>query len=189
MLKKGDQVKPFEINDMNGDHLSTSDFPGDYLLISFMRGADCPFCNLRLMELENHQSRMSEMGIVNYLIYHATAKQLEKNMNRMSPAAVCKLIPDPDLALHQMYDIKKSYYGTLLTFLKIGKIIETIRKRVFTLSPIGDPPLIPADFLVDKDGKVLISHYGKDYTDNVYMEDVFQLVEENGTPREAFEEV
>ncbi len=178
MIKKGDQVKAFEVADIGGNKLSSVDFESKYLLISFMRGATCPFCNLRLTELENSEARMNELGVVNYLIYHATQSELESNMKKMTAASSCRLIPDPDLTLHQLYYTKKSYFGTLLTLLRIGKIIQTIRKRLFTLSPIGDPPLIPADFLIAPSGEVLISHYGRDYTDNVYINDVFEVIEQ-----------
>jgi peroxiredoxin len=176
MLKSGEYAVPFEVRDYKGQRITLYNAEQDYILLSFLRSADCPFCNLRVLELLNYEDQLSESDITTYLFFHSDQKTLLRNMGNLRPTESFKMIPDPDLEVHKLYQTQINYLGTMKTFLRFSKLLETITKRVFNLRSIADPPLIPADFVVGPTGILLDCYYGDDYADNLDLERVIDLV-------------
>lgn len=179
MIKEGEQVKYFEAVDTKGTVMNPMSFRGEYLLISFLRGEKCPFCQLRLLDLLNNEKRLIEAGIDVYLLFHANNEDLVKSMEGLEPPKTTSIIADPDLAIHNMYETKVSYLGMMKTFARIGKIIDTILHKVFSLADLGSPPVIPADFVINRKGEIVVVHYGKDFTDNLSVDHVISKIEQN----------
>ena len=50
-LKRGEKVPLFSINSYNGEDVELLKLEGSKVLLSFFRGASCPFCNMRIREL------------------------------------------------------------------------------------------------------------------------------------------
>ncbi|MBD3610777.1 MAG: AhpC/TSA family protein [Gammaproteobacteria bacterium] len=62
-LKAGDIAPDFTLSNQNGESLSLSSLTDDSIVIlSFYRGAWCPYCNLELSELQSHLGEFKERG-------------------------------------------------------------------------------------------------------------------------------
>ncbi len=176
MIRSGEKARHFAGTDIYGAEFSTRSFGGDYLLLSFLRGATCPFCNLRFLELLNWEKTLLKERIIIYAIFYSSNEELLNNMEGVKPPGYCQIIADSDMVFHQLYETEQSYFGTLRTLRRISKMIDSFRKKVFSMQSIGDPPILPADLVLDGDGNVISSYYGKDYADNLDMEEIIQRI-------------
>ncbi len=176
MLKSGDRIIHFETEDIFGRQLSSTNFDGDYLLLSFLRGASCPFCNLRFMEYLEWNPVLKQENVIIYAFFNATNEELRQRLKRLPEEENTYVIADHDLHLHNLYSVSQSYMGQVRTLGRVSRTIESIKKNVFSLAPLADPPLLPADILVDKSGLVMTSYHGKDFADHLSMSEILELV-------------
>ncbi|MCR9249453.1 MAG: redoxin domain-containing protein [bacterium] len=175
-IETGQLAPAFNTVDVRGEEMTVPNSKKRYILLSFMRGADCPFCNLRVLQLLIHQESLLSLGIETCLIFKATNQKLNQNISKTKPSKF-RIIGDHDMSIHQLYHTEASWMGSLRSLGKLGVMIQAIKKKVFKMSSLLDLyPVLPADFLVDQDGKVIMYHYGKDYSDNIKIESVIDKV-------------
>ena len=53
---------------------------------------------------------------------------------------------------------------------------KIVDQKLLSFKALGDPPVIPADFLIDRRGNILIANYGKDYADSLEIEDILNYL-------------
>lgn len=94
-LKIKDKAIQFHVSDYRGQAIDLIEFKDQKVLISFFRGASCPFCNMRVQELIKRYPDFKEQKI-NIITFFASSKEDIANYagKQNTPFPV---IPDPDL--------------------------------------------------------------------------------------------
>jgi peroxiredoxin len=169
-LNKTDTAPDFAAEDYLGNEVNLKDYKSYKILLSFFRGASCPFCNLRLNQLIKEYPKFEEQGIKVISIFAASKEEILAFGGKQS--VPFKIIADPTLELYKKYGIEESYYGMLRVIAKPLKMFRVMFSGYFNLNSIKDKPIIPADFLVDEENKIYKAFYGKDYGDHIPIQEI-----------------
>ena len=160
----------FSIKDVNGQIIKLENYKGKKVLLVFFRFAGCPICNLRFHELESNAAYFQSKNTVVLAIYESSEKVMKDFIENESFKTI--LIPNPSLSLFNDYDLElsnkkllKGIFNGALTKAKVGKKLfkKTIKQDGYT-NRVG------AEFLLDENGNILISHYGRFVGDDLSIE-------------------
>ena len=169
-LKNKDKAIDFSVSDYLNNQITLSDYKGKKVLLSFFRGAACPFCNMRVRELINNYPKFEEKGIVIIAFFASTKEEINEYAGKQK--APFAIIPDPTLKFYTKYGVEQSPFGMLKTMLKPLKMIKMMQSGFFNLKSDKDKPIVPADFLIDENQMILKTYYGKDFGDHMSIEDI-----------------
>jgi thioredoxin-dependent peroxiredoxin len=164
----------FEVQDIYDQKIRPSNFKGKKLLLSFYRNVACPFCNLRVYQLSKLAQTFKEHNLELIFVFETPKAHILRSSfhSGMSPIPI---IADPDLVLYEQYGIEKSKVKVSTSMFKTGFLrgftaakqlgvkIDTQEKENFTL---------PADFLINEEGKIVQIHYGSSVQDNIPLAEI-----------------
>ncbi len=171
-LSKNDKAIQFQIDDYLGKNIDLSEFEGKRILLSFFRGASCPFCNLRLSQLIKRYPEFKEKGIEIIIFFASSQDEISNYAGKQNVPFT--IIPDPKLEIYQKYGIEESRSGMFKAMIKPVKMIKIMTSGFFNMKSIMDKALIPADFLIDEQQTIYKVYYGKDYGDHLPIEDIIK---------------
>ncbi len=166
----------FSTQDIYGDPIALADFSGRRVMLSFFRDAACPFCHFRIYELSNHYKKWLDQGLEVVAVFSSTAEEVKAHVAR-HPRPF-RMIADPDLTLYNQYGVEHSSMALLKAL--CFKLPRIIRGIVGGGRPRPNPhvKLVPADFLIEMDGRVLDVWYGRNTSDHIPLERVQRFVDE-----------
>src|SRR5688572_8216520 len=87
---------------------------GRWTLLSFLRYATCPACNLRVRELRQGGDSLRAAGVEWFAVFHSPEWRLKQHMPKDSWPQV---ISDPDGVLGHTYRTRRSWLGMGLSML------------------------------------------------------------------------
>lgn len=165
-LKPGDKIIPFSIEDSIGKTISTEEYRGKKLMISFFRYAECLFCNLRMHELIKNYPEFERQGLSIIAIFQSPAEDIDHNIGKLKPPF--PLIPNRDRALYKKYGVTEhNAFGLVKGFMQWGKALSAFSKGHFMKMGKGSMSLIPADFLVNEDQTIHTAFYASDISEHL----------------------
>jgi thioredoxin-dependent peroxiredoxin len=172
-LQAGQTAPAFLRPDINGAMLRLKDYRGRYLLLSFYRYASCPFCNLRVHELMQHQAEFDQHGLSLVAVFQSAREGILDHVGKQRPPF--PIIPDPGHSIYRRYGVEASLQGFLLGLtLRMGKALRAMARGFLPGRMEGSITLVPADFLIGPDGDILVAYYGKDISDHLPIEVILQ---------------
>ena len=151
--------------DINGNPIQIGN--GRRLLLSLFREANCPFCNFRVYDLSNNYPNLSDLGLDIVAVFKSDrADVLEFIARRPRPF---RMVADPEGKAHEAFFVSRSMWG------KFKAMMFRMPALMSGMSMVGirgmaTGSLMPADFLIDEQGKVVEAYYGKDAGDHIPME-------------------
>ncbi len=169
-LKKNNHSIDFIVNDYLGNKVDLIDYKGKKILLSFFRGASCPFCNLRINQLINNYAEFQKNQIEIIVFFSATKEGIFQYAGKQK--APFPIIPDPKLEIYKKYGVEQSSMGMLKAVLKPLKMIQVMTSGFFNMRSMNDKPIIPADFLIDENQTIYKAYYGKDFGDHLQIDEI-----------------
>lgn len=169
-LKEKDSIIQFKANDFLGNSVDLSNFKNQKILLSFFRGASCPFCNMRLRELIKRHSEFEAKGIKIITFFASSTDEISEYAGKQKPPF--PIIPDPYLEVYKKYGIEQSKSGMYKAMMKPLKMMKVMTSGFFNMKASKDKPIIPADFLIDENQKIYKAYYGKDFGDHLQIENI-----------------
>lgn len=169
-LKSGDLAVPFSCRDLHGNLIDLSDYRGKKVLLSFFRGAPCPFCNLRVHQLIGKYGEFEAADIAIITFFAASKEEILSYAGKQK--APFPIIPDPSLEIYKKYGITQSSWGMIRAMLQPRKMWKVMTSGFFNMKSIRERPIIPADFLIDNNQVLYRVHYGKDFGDHLSLEEI-----------------
>lgn len=152
------------LTDIDGRPVAIGD--GRRLLLSVFREASCPFCNVRVYELTHDHDDLRNLGLDVVVIFHSDEQDVRRFIARQPRPF--RMVADPHGRAHEAFGAERSTLRKLRTiFTRFPAMLRGLRlvgARVGGRRP-GD--LIPADFLIDGDGRVADTWYGRDAGDHI----------------------
>ncbi len=140
---------------------------GRKMLLSFFREANCPFCNFRVYELTHNFQHLSEMGLDIVAVFASGEPDVRKFIARQPRPF--RMVADFDRRAHERYGIESSMGGKLRAmFRRAGAMLRGLRQTGLAGMATGN--LLPADFLIDEQGRVVETYYGRDAADHIPLE-------------------
>ena len=142
---------------------------GRRTLLSFFRDAACPFCNFRVYELTHHYQSLSALGLDVVAVFGSSQAEVLRFVAR-HPRPF-RIAADPVGQSHARYGIQRSLLGKLKAIAtRVPTLIRGL--RIVGLAGLNTNNLMPADFLIDEDGRIVETYYGSDAADRIPLERV-----------------
>ena len=173
-LVPGDMAPHFQVQDMEGRPIRLGDYGGRWLLLSFYRYASCPLCNLRIHTLSQQRAAWQAQGMDMLAVFQSPQEKMLQYVGRQQ--APFPLIPDAGQRLYALYGVKCSVIGFLKAWMtRLPEITRSVlRLGYFPGSVEGGIHRIPADFVINPQGRITEAYYGRDIGDHLPVERVAQ---------------
>jgi thioredoxin-dependent peroxiredoxin len=166
----------FQAETLNGRIISLQDYKNKNLLIKFYRFATCPVCNLHLRHFVNQFADLQKEGLSVVGIFHSPKWRMEKTMKYDLPF---ELLSDPDKKIFRSYGVESSWAG-MFSWPVMRDYARALKAGLPAgmLSHDGGIKGHPADFIVNKEGKIIYAHYGRNYADSLSVKQVVDVVKQ-----------
>jgi thioredoxin-dependent peroxiredoxin len=171
-LKKGDNAPTFTVIDSKGETIQLENYRGKKVFLAFFRYASCPVCNFRMNEIIQNYEAIQSKGYVFVAVFESNNETLQSYLTETE--VPFPIVGDPELVLYKKYGVQKSFWrmvGSMFnkktkSNLKEGKILVKGKN----LKRDGNMSRIPADFIIDENGKIAMAYYGKNIGDHLPLE-------------------
>jgi len=177
-LSEGMPAVDFSVTDIHGNNIKLSNYVGKKVILSFLRHVNCPYCNVRVHKLIGNVVRLQRSGVQMILFFeNSNEKLLQSVLHKgVSPFPI---IGDPEKKVYNQYGVQSSVIKMLSTFItannreivSLAKTLETPKEKDEKITN----SLIPADFFIDENLKIVKAHYGKNIDDHVTIDEVLKF--------------
>lgn len=139
---------------------------GRRTLLSVFREASCPFCNFRVYELTHNHDDLRDLGLDVVVVFHSDEQDVRRFIARQPRPF--RMVADPLGRAHEAFGAERSTWGKLrAVFTRFPAMLRGLRLIGATAGGRRPGDLIPADFLIDGDGRVAETWYGRDAGDHI----------------------
>lgn len=174
-LQTGHLAPDFNTTDVAGTKISLGDYKNKYVLVSFFRYAGCPFCNLTLITLVNRYQNFANRGLKVVAFFQSDDESIDKYVSIKRPPF--PVIADPEKKIYNLYGVERSILGGIKTIPKVpGAIVAGLKNDVVQGKVNGDGFLMPAQFIIGPDAKIITAYYGTSFDDKIPMIDIERLI-------------
>lgn len=169
-LTDGSKAPSIQLPALDGSTFQTDDLKGLPYLLSFLRFATCPFCNLRVRELVQ---RFDEFGddFTVVAIFDSTLENLQRHAGRHE--APFPILADKSNRYYREYQVEHSILGMIKGMVfRMPTMLKGMWEGPFPLPPRGSVTTMPADFLIDEGGTIRTAYYAKDEGDHLPIDEI-----------------
>lgn len=154
--------------------------------LQLRRWAGCPVCNLHLRAFVQRSDEITAAGVREIIVFHSSASELKQ----YQPELPFPIVPDPDRKLYREFGAERSL-GAVLNprfWRHVPRVLFGAIRRVWKdhqaprLFPHGGQLGLPADILLDADGRVIAIRYGKHAYDQWSVDELLAHAHAAGTP-------
>lgn len=139
---------------------------GRKLLLSIFREAECPFCNVRVYELTHNHGDLRASGLDVVAIFLSEEIDVRRFVARQPRPF--RMVADPYGRAHALYGNTRSTWGKLrAVFMRLPTMLRGMGMLGVSGGRTGNR--MPADFLIDEDGRIVETYYGRDAGDHIPM--------------------
>lgn len=179
-LKSPNQAPEIALHDVYGNTVTIGGPSPRRTLLCFFRDPACPFCNFRVYQLTSIHEQLARHGLDIIAVFSATPDEVKRfAAHKPRPFPV---IADADGETYALYGIEHSPWGKWKGILtRIPTLLKGL--RIVGLAGLKTSNLMPADFLIDENGRIIETWYGRDAGDRIPLERI-ELFAARGTPSE-----
>jgi len=172
-LTEGQIAPDFKAFDAFGNEIKLSDYKGKKIILSFYRNVACPFCNRRVHSIMGNMVRLQNSGVKLVFIFESTNDKLLKSVFHQG-IVPWPLIGDPDKVLYTKYGVENSKMKMMKTMFATNVMKAMRDAKALKLPKDSDSSmdLIPADFFIDENFRIVKAHYGKHLDDHIPLADI-----------------
>ncbi|MBI1425664.1 MAG: redoxin domain-containing protein [Gammaproteobacteria bacterium] len=167
-LKKDMEIINIILPAIDGTGFETETLKGRPYMLSFLRFASCPFCNLRIHELTK---RFDEFGkdFTIVAVFDSPLDNLQRHAGKHR--APFHILADETNKYYKRYGIEHSVSGVFKGMvMRMPTLLKGMLKGYIPTTIKGSITTMPADFLVGGDGIVDTAYYGRDEGDHLPFE-------------------
>ncbi|MDO3385859.1 redoxin domain-containing protein [Gilvimarinus sp. SDUM040013] len=174
-LETGDTAPTFVTQDIFDNTLSLDALKGQKVMLSFYRYASCPLCNLRIHELIDRwpqfEGKLCLIGV-----FQSPKQSMLRYVGKQD--APFALVADPAKQLYRNYGLEPRVGALLKMLLKPQQVLRAFRQGFWPGKIDASLHTVPADFLIDENGRIHTAYYGKDIGDHLPLETVLNFIRE-----------
>ncbi len=169
-LKKGDVIDQLNLPSINGGSFDIKEINGKKTLLTFYRFATCPFCNLRIYEMNKRFSELeNKLQII--AIFDAPLNFLVQSMKKHDTSFT--ILADENFEYFKKYEVEKSTWKFLIgTTTGFFRFCRALSKGFVPIIMKGSIRTVPVDILINSNGKIEKVYYGKNTADHMSFEEI-----------------
>ncbi len=141
--------------------------------LQFRRYSGCAVCNLHLQSFISRQQELRTAGINEIVIFNSARERILEDMAE-SPFPI---IADPRKYLYSEFGVETSPLAVFNPRVWLPAIKGALKFWVQLPRDQETMNGLPADFLIDSQGKIIAAHYGTHAYDQWSIEELLKLVE------------
>lgn len=165
-----EKVNNIVLPSIDGQIFETESLKGKPFMISFLRFASCPFCNLRINEFVRRFNEFGEDFTI-VAIFDSPVDNLKRHAE--GHKAPFPILADEENKYYREFGIEHSVYGLLKgMIMRMPTLIKGMFKGYIPTSFKGSLTTMPADFLIDREGIIQVAYYGEDEGDHLPFDKV-----------------
>lgn len=178
-LAPGDTVPPRVLTTIKGESVPVP-APDTTVHLQFRRFASCPICNVHLRDFVRRHEELASAGVREIVVFHSDIAAMLPHQGELPFAA----ISDPERELYREFAVEFSLKAVLDPRAWTAPLRPYAWRVAFreVRDPGGRPFSIrgasmrgmPAEFLIDPDGQVRASHYGRHANDQWSVDEVLR---------------
>ena len=169
-LKKGDIIDNLNLPTTRGDHFDIKEISGKKTLLTFYRFATCPFCNLRIYEINQRFTEL-ENNLQIIAIFDAPINFLTQSMKKHDTPFI--ILADENFEYFKKYDVEQSILKFLIgTTTGFFRFCRALSKGYIPITMKGSMTTVPVDVLINSDGTIEKAYYGKSTADHLSFEEI-----------------
>jgi peroxiredoxin len=177
-LHVGDVAPTFRVPDLNGQLLNLDAYRGASLLLSFVRSAACPLCNLRMWYLTQQYPQWAAQGLQVIAVFETSIATTRKYVG--ADPLPFPMVADGNTGLFQAYGVEANPSGLVLGIVKrLGDYWKVWREFAQVNMSDGNPAQLPADFLLNPDLTIHTAYYGQDIGDHLPLAQIDAFVQDH----------
>ncbi len=180
-LVEGARAPHFDTVDSFGEPVSLAALRGRKVMLSFYRYAACPLCNMRVNAMTRRHAEWAAQGLELLAVFQSSAEEIGRYVGRQD--APFPIIPDAPMTHYRRFGVEKSWGGFFMASLKLDVVIKAIMRGYFPTSFSGPLNRLPADFLIDENGRLVRCYYGTDAADHLPVEEIDAFAASQGASR------
>jgi peroxiredoxin len=184
-LRVGDQFPQLKLTGISEESITLPDPSGRLTHVQFRRFAGCPICNLHLRSITERLDEISAAGVREVVVFHSTPAELRKYEDGL-PFPV---IGDPEKELYRRFGVEASAKAILKPgawralpagWWHAAQTAITKRRALLPANPTNGNLGLPADILIDADGRVAAVKYGEHAYDQWSVDELLALTRSGG---------
>jgi thioredoxin-dependent peroxiredoxin len=159
-LNVNQQAPDFQTSDVYGRSISLHALRGKNVYLAFERNAGCPVCNLRTHELLKQSDYFKEKNTTVIMVYESSVAKMAEYLGENTYPFY--FVADPENVLYNKYGVERSL-GKMMKAMFHGLMSKVKRGKQLFRNPIkqdGHVNRIPAEFVIDRQGRLAVAHYG-----------------------------
>ncbi len=175
-LKLGDKVPDFWTRDINGQEVNSRKFKKTTLIV-FLRYAGCPFCNLAIYRLAHEHKLLKKSGCNVIAFVQSTEGNIEENIiqqQEMMPPF--PIVSDQEQDVYRLFGVSpQPIQAVKYTAINAAHWIDAVFKKKFKQTSFdGNSFIVPAYFLVDKNGTIQVVNYDASFHDDSIFTPIYE---------------
>ena len=170
-INPGDLVPEIMAQNIHGGEVRVPDNKAKWVHIQFRRFAGCPICNLHLQSYVKRSGELKDGGIHEIVFFHSPKESLLPYQGNFP----FDVIGDPDKIFYKRFGVTTSLMA-LLNPKVWSTLFKANSEKDKPKGAIEGGPLgLPADFLINPQGKVVACHYGTHAYDQWPVDELLRL--------------
>lgn len=170
-FKAGDAVPPMKLVNIHGVEITIPSTKSKYIHLQFRRFAGCPICNLHLQTIIQRIADIKAAGISEVVVFHSPKESLLPYQGKFP----FDVIGDPEKKLYAQFGVGTCIFSLLDVRAWPAIVRGNSAKDKPTVEPEGGVLGLPADFLINAEGKIVASHYGRHAYDQWSVDELLAL--------------
>jgi peroxiredoxin Q/BCP len=162
----------FSTTDVYGTPIDLKKWPGRKIYLAFERNAGCPVCNLHFHEFLKHSDYFTRNEITVILVYESAVSKMKEYLGKNKYPF--HFVSDPDNTFYDHFGVEQSIFKLLRS--PFNGLFDKVTRgtKLFTrpMKQDGTMTRIPAEFIIDGNGKIELAHYGAFIGDHKHMEEL-----------------
>jgi peroxiredoxin len=160
----GEKVEPLVLEAVSGGEVTIPASTG-YIHLQFRRFAGCPICNLHMRSIARRIAEIESAGIREVVVFHSSADAIRHSLAHLPFATVA----DPSRRLYKQFGVEESPRAKRHPRAWRAALLGAFATKP-TLKAEGGTRQLPADLLIDADGRIVALKYG-DHADDQWSVD------------------
>lgn len=170
-LQPGQKAPLFTAKTWEGQGIDLQQYRGQKVWLAFFRYATCPLCNLRVHQMIQRASAFTALQVI--AVFESHPQAIAEAVGQQKPPF--PLLADPHSALYQLYQLETRVKG-LLSIDNAKEAFQAARLGFLPGKPDGPLTRLPADFLIDEEGRLVQCHYSTRVGEHIAWETVLSFV-------------
>jgi len=177
-LVAGRQAPLFNTIAIDKSEIDLLQFRGRKVLLSFMRSAGCPVCNLHTHTLYGYTDSLKAIGVEVLMIYQSSTAVLTHYIEQDERDWRFRFVADTSRLLYNQYHVKPSSFGFLSSSWRgaLRKRKAGLKLYKTTVPPAeGKRGILGADFLLDEQGVLIKVNYCRYVGDHLPPATIYKI--------------